>query len=156
MKIYGSNIPFGIPARTFVIDGSVAHPVLPFIQVLEKEKFRVTSEPGQNPIRLRYGSFWKDLVADTEFFPTFLLPAKLQRWELTIDVLVAVELDEHGNHAVTITGNGLPRRGNDFLFDVVAKGADAFAHSGNLLHWTEYFQGDPKAMKKKKNGTAPK
>lgn len=127
----------------------MAHPVLPFIQVLEKEKFRVSSEPGQNPIRLRYGSFWKDLVADTEFFPTFLLPAKLQRWELTIDVLVAVELDEHGNHAVTITGNGLPRRGNDFLFDVVAKGADAFAQSGNLLHWTEYFQGDPKAMKER-------
>ncbi|ALO67912.1 hypothetical protein AS189_17275 [Arthrobacter alpinus] len=149
MKIYGSNIPFGIPARTFVIDGSVAHPVLPFIQVLEKEKFRVTSEPGQNPIRLRYGSFWKDLVADTEFFPTFLLPAKLQRWELTIDVLVAVELDEHGNHAVTITGNGLPRRGNDFLFDVVAKGADAFARSGQLLHGTEFFQGDPKTLKKK-------
>lgn len=53
MKIYGSGIPFGIPARTLVIDGSVAHPVLPFVQVLKKEKFNVTSAPGHNPVRLR-------------------------------------------------------------------------------------------------------
>ncbi len=149
MKIYGSGLPFGIPARTFVVDGSVAHPVLPFVQVLEKEKFKVTSAPGASPVRLRYGNFWKDLVADTEFFPSFLLPEKLQRWELTIDVLISSEIDQHGNHAVTITSNGFPRRGNDLVFKVVAKAADAFAASGQLLHRTDYFQGDPKAIKAK-------
>lgn len=148
MKIYGSGIPFGIPARTFVIDGEVAHPVLPFVQVLEKEKFKVTSAPGYNPVRLRYGNFWKDMVADTEFFPSFLLPEKLQRWELTIEALVSVERDEHGNHAVTTTGNGFPRRGNDFLFDTIAKAADAYAQSGHLLHWTDSFQGDPASVKR--------
>ena len=154
MKIYGSGIPFGIPARTFVIDGQVAHPVLPFVQVLEKEKFKVTSDPGANPIRLRYGNFWKDLVADTEFFPSFLLPEKLQRWELTVEALLSVERDEHGNHAVTVTGNGMPRRGNDFLFDTIAKAADSYAQSGQLLHWTEFFQGDPASVKRR--GKAPK
>ncbi|AIY03440.1 hypothetical protein ART_3841 [Arthrobacter sp. PAMC 25486] len=153
MKIYGSNLPFGVPARTFVIDGSVAHPVLPFVQALEKEKFRVISEPGQQPIRFRYGSFLKGLLSH-EFVPTLILPEKFQRWDLAINVLVAVELDEHGNHAVTITGNGFPRRGNDFLFDVVAKGAAAFARTGHLLHTSEYFQGDPKMMKR--NGKAAK
>lgn len=148
MKIYGSGIPFGVPARTFVIDGSVSHPVLPFVQALEKEKFKVISQPGASPVRLRYGNFWKDLVADTEFFPSFLLPEKLQRWELTVVAVLDVERDGHGNHAVTVTGNGIPRRGNDFLFDTVAKAADAFAQSGQLLHWTDFFQGDPAAVKR--------
>lgn len=154
MKIYGSGIPFDVPARTFVIDGSVAHPVLPFVQMLEKEKFKVTSVPGASPIRLRYGNFWKDVVADSEFFPGFLLPEKLQRWELIIEALVSVECDEHGNHAVTVTGNGMPRRGNDFLFNTIAKAAEAYAQSGQLLHWTEFFQGDPVSVKRR--GKAPK
>lgn len=141
MKIYGSKIPFGIPARTFVIDGSVAHPVLPFVQALEKEKFRVTSAPGQSPIKMNYGNFWKDLVADSEFFLSFLLPKKIQRWELSVEALIAIEIDELGNHAVTITGHAIPRRGNDFLFETVAKGADAHARAGQLLHCTEFFQG---------------
>lgn len=148
MKIYGSSIPFRVPARTFVIDGSVAHPVLPFVQVLEKEKFQVTSEPGANPIRLHFGSLWRDFLSFGSI-PAFMLPEKLQRWELHIDVLIEAELDEHGNHAVTITGTGFPSRGNDFLFREVAKAADAFAKNGHLLHWTDYFQGDPKAVKAK-------
>lgn len=49
---------------------------------------------------------------------------------------------------VTITGNGLPRRGNDFLFGTIAKAADAYAQSGHLLHWTDFFQGDPASVKR--------
>ena len=148
VKIYGSNIPFRVPARTFVIDGTVAHPVLPFVQALEKEKFQVTSGPGSSPITLRYGSLWKEFLSPGSI-PSFMLPEKLQRWEMRINVSIDVELDEHGNHALTITGNGFPTRGNDFLFDVVARAAEGFAQSGHLLHRTDFFQGDPNAVKPK-------
>lgn len=146
MKIFGSNIPFAIPARAFVIDGSVAHPVLPFIQALEKAKFQATSKPGQSPIVLRYGSFWKSFAADS--LPTMILPAKFQRWELDIETVIAVEVDKQGNHVVTVAGNSSPVRGNEYLFDIIAKGADAHARAGQLLQSTDFFQGDPKAMKK--------
>lgn len=146
MKIVGSTIPFAAPARAFVIDGSVAHPVLPFIQALEKAKFQVTSKLGQSPIVLRYGSFWKSFAADS--LPTMIMPAKFQRWELDINAVIDVELDKQGNHVVTVAGTAVPFRGNDYLFEIIAKGADAHARAGQLLRSTEFFQGDPKAMKK--------
>lgn len=136
-----------LPARTFVIAGSVAHPALPFVQALEKEKFRVVSGPGLNPIGLRYGTFWKDVVADSEFFFYFLLPKRIQRWELTIDVLIDVKLDPYGNHAVTVTGYSSPRRGYDFLFETVDQAARLYAASGQLLHRSDFFTGDAGAMK---------
>lgn len=152
MKIYGSSLHFGIPARTFVIDGSVAHPVLPFVQALEKEKFRLISEPGQNPILFRYGRLGKFLLSN-ELVPTLIMGKKFQRWDFTINVLVEAEIDQHGNHAITVVSNGTPRSSNDFVFETAGQAVNALAQSGHLLHVSEYFQGDPKTMKKQSKKT---
>lgn len=138
------------PARTYIVDAAVVHPVLPFVQALIKEKFRVVSEPGQSPVKLRYGALWKDLLAGSEYFPGFLLPKKLQRWELTVDVRVTAGIDPYGNHAVTATGWSVPRRGNNFLFETLGAAADSYAQSGHLLHVSDYFEGDASAFKKSK------
>lgn len=138
------------PARTYIVDSSVAHPVLPFVDALIKEKFRVVSGPGQSPIKLRYGTLWKDMLTDSEYFPGFLLPKKLQRWELTVDVRMTAEIDEYGNHAVTATGRSMPLRGNTFLFETLGAVADSYAQSGHLLHVSDYFQGDASGFKKSK------
>ncbi len=151
MTIHGSGIPFIYPARTFVISGSVVHPVAPFVHALKKGRFRVKSGQGAGPVRLRYGTYLKSVLT-SEYVPTMILPEVLGRWELMVSVLVTSEVDQHGNHAVTITSNSSPRRGNDLVFKLVAKAADAFARDGHLLHWTDYFQGDINAMK----GRAPK
>lgn len=64
------------PARTYIVDSSVAHPVLPFVQALTQKKLQVVSAPGQSPIKLRYGTMWKSVLLDNEFIPSLLLPKK--------------------------------------------------------------------------------
>ena len=146
MKIYGSNIPFVLPARTFIVAGSVASPEAAFAEALQKAKFRITSKPGESPLVLRHGTLATWIAADSIIFS--FLPEKYRRWELSIQALIAVERDHHGHHAVTVTGQGIPARGNDYLFEVVAGAADVYAKDGLLLHVSDYFQGDPKTLKK--------
>lgn len=147
MRLPDPKLRLFYPARTFTIDGAADHPVLPFVQQLQQEKFKVTSEPGQSPIALHYGNFWRSLVWEGGPLTAMVLPQRLQRWELDIDVLVEVKADGHGNHAVTVTGHSWPRRGNNFLFETVAGAAEALSRSGSLLRWSDFFEGDAAAMK---------
>ena len=145
MKIYGSKLPFPIPARTFVVDGSVGDPVQPIVAALEKSKFRLVTAPGQLPVRMQYGSFLKDAMSFEDY--TWVLPEKFQRWSWDVNVYVDSGRDAHGNHAVTVTSHGYPSRSNDHAFGVVDQAIAFYAQSSQLLHVSDYFQGDPKALK---------
>lgn len=133
-----------------MINGAVTHPVLPFVQALEKEKFKVTSAPGENPLTLRYGSFWKEAVADSEFFVPLLISKRMRRWIFEVEAWIAVAPDQYGHHAVTVTSWSNPRDGNNFLFEVIDTVVEKYALAGNLLHCTDYFEGVATAVKRRK------
>lgn len=142
------------PAQTFVIDAAVAHPVLPFVQALEKKKFILTSAPGKDPISVHYGTFWKQLFANGELFLPFIFSKRMRRWAFTTDTLISVAPDPYGNHTVTVTAWSAPRAGNNFLFEIIGTVAEKYAQAGQLLHCSEYFEGDAAAMKKSRKNRA--
>lgn len=80
-------------------------------------------------------------TADSELSPSFWFPNEVQRWELSVEAQLAVEIDGLGNHAVTFTGHEIPQRRLDFLFEAVAKDDEAHARPDQLLHCIEFFRG---------------